>query len=76
MTGAEHYAEAERFLSQSEDEYIGSAEHVGCLRRSQVHATLAAAAATIDAVCIAAGESKPGTEWREVLKLADAGVDE
>lgn len=68
MTGAEHYAEAERFLSQSEDEYIGSQEHIGCLRRAQVHATLAAAAATIEA---ARGEG-----WSEVLKPADAGASE
>lgn len=75
MTGAEHYAEAERFLSQSEDEYIGSAEHTGCLRRARVHATLAAAAATIDA---AYGQmSIPSDEaWRAVLRPADAGAEE
>lgn len=71
MTGAEHYAEAERFLSLSEDEYIGSPNHTACFQRAQVHATLAQVAATIDAVFIAAGESTPGLEWRVVLMPAD-----
>lgn len=48
MTGAEHYREAERLLEAANDrsEYD---EAAGITAQAQVHATLALAAATIDA---------------------------
>lgn len=72
MTGAEHYAEAAHWLTRSEEQYIGSVEHTACLRRAEVHAQLATAAAIVDA-----GYGRlpvPADDrWREVMRPADAG---
>jgi hypothetical protein len=49
MTGPEHYKEAERLLATLPKSTAGGAYERALLDEAQVHATLALAAATIDA---------------------------
>jgi hypothetical protein len=49
MSGPEHFAEAERLLAVCAGDQRGSDLDKACTAAAQVHATLALAAATIDA---------------------------
>lgn len=54
MTGAEHFAEAERLIDEANREGYESDERGrGILAAAQVHATLALAAATVDGPAVA-----------------------
>lgn len=67
MTGPEHYHEAETLLEESGDpaDHGVSALHAH-IARAQVHATLALAAATVDAA--PAEYLANADEWREVQR--------
>ena len=72
MNGPEHYAEAERLLaladeSPSETWATSTGEHkADSIATAQVHATLAQAAAVIDAANKWEGQAANSIAWREV----------
>ena len=49
MTGPEHYKAAEDLLGEAVEAVVGSDEEMWAVAAAQVHATLAQAAATMDA---------------------------
>lgn len=78
MTGPEHYEQAERLLVSCQlvppsdveqypalEDGVDSIAHA--LAAAQVHATLAAAAATIEAAYMAAENMSAGHDWRKAL---------
>ena len=60
MTGPEHYAHAEELLDMAADEKLGSRLERYRIRKAQVHATLALAAAT----ALSDSEDLTGRYWR------------
>lgn len=67
MNGPEHYREAERLLTRAADAETAVALYL--LSRAQVHATLALAAATVDASGFGVpGEVRNEAAWREAVK--------
>lgn len=73
MSGPEHYREAERLLGVAADPVTAARPGVtaqtiaGVLAVAQVHATLAAAAATIEAARAGLVQDL-APEWRETLR--------
>lgn len=82
MTGAEHYREAERVLSDAsftrskgdlrpvtrEGESITAEQHEAMLARAQVHATLAlAAASALPVVTQMMGDAQEITAWGQAI---------
>ena len=66
MTGAEHYAEAERMITLMDD---GAADWEPLAASAQVHATLALAAAT----ALGGGEGPPAPDWDVWYRTASEG---
>lgn len=65
MNGPQHYREAERDIDRANNESIADGFAQFLIARAQVHATLALAAATMDAVVIE-GEQANAEQWREL----------
>lgn len=72
MTGPEHYKEAERLIALAGEMVNGPhLQHAAWVAEAQVHATLALAAATIDAGSAVIYTGNPDGQYAEVANGAE-----
>ena len=67
-TGPKHYAEAQWLMKRAEQWTVNSQQYASVMAGAQAHATLALAAATVDAAKSDAHRDRAIDAWAEVTK--------